>query len=108
MRAAGAEVTTVAAYRRSVPALDAALAAQLTALLVRPCDWIITSSEALRGLYALVAQWGGAAAVAKLQQQHLLVPHARIAETAQSLGATRLTLTASGDASLLAALQSRP
>ena len=107
MRAAGAEVTTVAAYRRSVPALDAALAAQLTALLGRPCDWVITSSEALRGLFALAGQLGGAAAVAKLQQQHLIVPHARIAETAAALGATRLTLTGSGDASILAALQSR-
>jgi uroporphyrinogen-III synthase len=34
------------------------------------------------------------------------VPHARIAETAAALGVTHLTLTGSGDASLLAALQS--
>src|SRR5450830_1791080 len=93
MRAAGALVDTVAA--------------SLAALIARPCDWIVTSSEALRGLFALAEQMGGAAAVAKLQQQHLIVPHVRIAETANSLGAARLTLTASGDASLLAALQSR-
>ena len=107
MRAAGALVDTVAAYRRRVPALTPALAASLAALIARPCDWIVTSSEALRGLFALAEQMGGAAAVAKLQQQHLIVPHVRIAETAQALGAARLTLTASGDASLLAALQSR-
>jgi uroporphyrinogen-III synthase len=107
MRAAGAQVDTVAAYRRRVPALTEALAASLAPLLARPADWIITSSEALRGLFALAGEMGGAAAVAKLQQQHLIVPHARIAETAASLGATHLTLTGSGDGSLLAALQSR-
>lgn len=107
MRAAGAEVTTVAAYRRRVPLLDAALAAQLSRLIARPCDWIITSSEALRGLFDLLEQLGGAAAVAKMQQQHLIVPHERIAETARLLGFSHLTLSGSGDASLLAALQSQ-
>ncbi len=106
LRAAGAIVTTVAAYRRRVPALTPALAATLARLLARPNDWIITSSEALRGLLGLVAQLDDGAAVAKLQQQHLIVPHARIAETAITLGLTRLTLAGSGDASLLAALQS--
>ena len=36
--------------------------------------------------------------------QHLIVPHARIAETARSLGCDWITLTGSGDARLLAAL----
>jgi uroporphyrinogen-III synthase len=75
-------------------------------LLARPNDWIVTSSEALRGLLGLVAQLDDGAAVVKMQQQHLIVPHARIAETATSLGLTRLTLAGSGDAALLAALQS--
>ena len=107
LRAAGAEVTTVAAYRRRVPAMTPQLAATLHQLLARRNDWIITSSEALRGLIGLVEQLDGGGAVAKMQQQHLIVPHARIAETANSLGLTRLTLAGSGDASLLAALQSR-
>jgi uroporphyrinogen-III synthase len=103
---AGAEVTVVAAYRRAVPALTPALAAQLQALLDGSHDWIVTSSEALRGLVALVRQLDPVAGVAKLQHQHLIVPHARIAETAQLLGLTQLTLTGSGDAGVLAALQS--
>jgi len=107
LRAAGALVETVAAYRRAVPALDAELAASLRALLAAPNDWIITSSEALRGLAGLVAQLDGGASVAKLQQQHLIVPHARIAETASALGFNAVTLTGSGDERLLAALQSR-
>ena len=107
LRAAGADVETVAAYRRAVPALNPDLAASLRALLAAPNDWIITSSEALRGLAGLVAQLDDGASVAKLQQQHLIVPHARIAETASALGFNVVTLTGSGDERLLAALQSR-
>ncbi|SFB91166.1 uroporphyrinogen-III synthase [Massilia yuzhufengensis] len=102
LRAAGALVETVAAYKRSVPQLDGELAGQLSTLLAQPNDWIITSSEALRGLAGLVEQLG---ASARLQDQHLIVPHARIAETARALGCSRITLTGSGDARLLAALQ---
>jgi uroporphyrinogen-III synthase len=108
LRAAGACVDTLAAYRRAVPALTAALAAQLTTLLARPNDWVVTSSEALRGLMDLVAQLGPESPVVKMRHQHLIVPHARIAETANTLGLTRLTLTGSGDERLLAALQLRP
>jgi uroporphyrinogen-III synthase len=110
-RAAGADVTVLPAYRRGVPALTPALAARLRALLgtePEPNDWLITSSEALRGLAQLTEQLDGPASVAKLQQQHLIVPHSRIAATAAFLGCQRVTLTASGDEGLLAALQSRP
>jgi len=108
LRAAGAIVTTVAAYRRSVPQLTPALRERLLGLLERDNDWLITSSEALRGLLSLVAELGSMDAVAKMQQQHVIVPHARIAETARTYGLNRLTLCGSGDERLLAALQSRP
>lgn len=104
-RAAGAEVTVVPAYRRSVPALTAQLADRLRALLDGPNDWIITSSEALRGLFDLLRQLGDPL-VEQMQQQHVIVPHARIAATAQALGLARVTLTGSGDERLLAAIQS--
>lgn len=105
--AAGAQVTVVAAYRRAVPALTPALAAELAALIATPNTWIITSSEALRGLVELVRELDPQGGVAKLQQQHLVVPHARIAETAFSLGLTRVIPSGSGDAGVLAALQSQ-
>ncbi len=108
LRAAGAIVYTVAAYRRSVPPLTPALASHLEQLLARRCDWVVTSSEALRGLHGLLEQMEAGTGVAKMQQQHWIVPHARIAETAKQLGLARLTLTGSGDERLLAALQSRP
>jgi uroporphyrinogen-III synthase len=107
LRAAGAQVDTVAAYRRSVPSLTHELAARLDALLARPNDWIITSSEALRGLAGLVGQLDPVSGLNRLRGQHLIVPHARIAETARALGFARITLTGSGDARLLAALQSQ-
>ena len=111
LRAAGCTVETVAAYRRAVPPLDEARAAVLRTLLAGANDWIITSSEALRGLAGWARELDSAIVtpsnVAKLQQQHLIVPHARIAETAWALGFTDVTLTGSGDERMLAALQSR-
>lgn len=120
LRAAGADVRVVAAYRRRVPSLTSALRATLLDLLRYDNDWIITSSEALRGLLGLLreideadeaagaAPAGQDSVVAKMQQQHLIVPHARIFDTARQLGFPRLTLTGSGDERVLAALQSRP
>lgn len=105
LRAHGVEVTALPAYRRSAPVLDAAGRRQLLELLDAQGDWIITSSEALRILMQMVRDAVDEHAVAKLQQQHLIVPHVRIAETAHSLGFSRVTQTASGDEALLAALQ---
>lgn len=107
LRAAGARVTQVAAYRRVAPVLDAARRAQLAQLIADRHDWIVTSSEALRNLLRMTEQVAGADGVAKMQQQKLIVPHARIAETARLLGFQHILQTASGDEALLAALQSR-
>jgi uroporphyrinogen-III synthase len=117
LRAAGADVTTVAAYRRCVPALSGTLAGTLRRLLADERHWIITSSEALRGLMDLLEQLDREDAaragpsvrvVVRMQQQHVIVPHARIAQTANGLGFTRITQTGSGDERLLAALQLQP
>ncbi len=111
LRAAGCTVDTVVAYRRAVPPLDGTRASVLRALLARTNEWIVTSSEALRGLAGWAKELDSAIAtpsnVAKLQQQRLIVPHARIAETAWALGFTDVTLTGSGDERMLAALQSQ-
>lgn len=106
LRAAGVNVAQVAAYRREAPVLDEAKRAQLLQLLQTGSDWLVTSSEALRILIQMVKRVGGNDGVAKMQQQRIIVPHARIAETAQMLGFTAITLTGSGDERLLAALQS--
>jgi uroporphyrinogen-III synthase len=106
LRGAGVAVTQVAAYRRSAPVLDPARRAELIGLLDSDNDWIVTSSEALQVLMRMVGEVGEAVGVAKMQQQRLIVPHVRIQETAAALGFARVTLTASGDEGLLAALQS--
>lgn len=106
LTAAGVQVTQVAAYRRVVPKLDNALRRQLLQLLEARHDWILTSSEALRNLMRMVDQLADGAGVAKMQQQRIFVPHARIAESARMLGFGDITLTGSGDEQLLAALQS--
>jgi uroporphyrinogen-III synthase len=106
LRAAGVLVTQVAAYRRIAPNLDQARRSQLLQLLDAKNDWIVTSSEALQILMRLVEQFAKASGVAKMQQQRILVPHSRIAETAQALGFREIILTGSGDERLLAALQS--
>jgi uroporphyrinogen-III synthase len=105
LHAAGAAVETVTAYRRAVPELSPALAGQLSGLLAAPNDWIITSSEALRGLVSLVERMGESPQ--RLRRQRLILPHARIHQTAVALGFERLVLTGSGDERLLAALQSQ-
>lgn len=107
LRAAGAQVTQVAAYRRVTPELDETRRMQLNRLLDSPNDWIITSSEALRILAHMVEQLEDASALPKMQRQRIILSHARIAETAKVLGFQNITLTGSGDEQLLAALQSR-
>lgn len=107
LRAAGALVTQVAAYRRCAPVLDAAGRTQLVQLVESRNDWIVTSSEALRNLLQMVEQVMGADGVAKMQQQKLLAPHVRIAETAHALGFRQIVQTGSGDERLIAALQSQ-
>ncbi len=106
LRAAGIKVAQIAAYSRAAPTLDQARRAQLLQLVQSPNDWVVTSSEALRILMQMVKRVAGADGVVRMQQQRIVVPHARIAETAQMLGFTAITLTGSGDERLLAALQS--
>ena len=108
LRAAGMEVTQVAAYRRSIPPFDPARKRELARLLACDSRWIITSSEALRGLLDMARALDGDQSVVSLQQKSLIVPHVRIEESARALGFRSVTLTGSGDEALIAALQSRP
>jgi uroporphyrinogen-III synthase len=107
LREAGITVDQVAAYSRGSPPLDAQRRLELTQLLEVGCDWIITSSEALRNLKDDVEQVAGTAGWEQIQQATLIVPHVRIAETAKNMGFERVILTASGDEALIAAIQSR-
>jgi uroporphyrinogen-III synthase len=107
LREKGVEVEQLAAYRREAPTLDDSRRQTLQRLLDTSADWVITSSEALRFLLQMVRELAGDAGVVKMQQQNLIVPHIRIAETAHALGFSHITQTGSGDEQLLAALQFR-
>ncbi|WP_034292142.1 uroporphyrinogen-III synthase [Herbaspirillum sp. RV1423] len=108
LRAEEVDVECLTAYRRRQPQMDAARTRQLRALLDVDSEWIVTSSEALRNLLQITADTLGEQCVVKLQRKKMIVSHPRIAETAQLLGFSCVTLTGSGDERLIAALQSRP
>lgn len=117
LREAGIEVEQVAAYRRGAPVLDEARCVDLLSLVDAGAQWVITSSEALRHLQAMVQQAGAVmgdppggqsgaeAAWQAMRRQTLVVPHPRIAETAQSLGFDTVLHTGSGDEALITAIQ---
>ncbi len=107
LRDAGVEVEQVAAYRRGAPLLDDRRRAELIRLITVDVDWVITSSEALRHWEEQVLQVAGTAGWDTARSRRLIVPHHRIADTAQKLGFARVTQTDSGDEALLAAIQSR-
>ena len=107
LREAGITVDQVAAYRRGKPILDEQRRQELAELLALGCDWIITSSEALRNLKEDVEQVAGSAGWQQIRQVTLIVPHVRIAETAKNMGFQQAILTSSGDEALIAAIQSR-
>lgn len=81
LRAAGASVGFVAAYRRVLPQWSAAQRAVLAHALARPAEhlWLFSSSQALGHLATLApgADWSASAALAT---------HARIAASAQRAG----------------------
>lgn len=81
LRAHGATLDFVTAYRRGAPALDAAQRARLDAALAAPERhlWLFSSSEAIEQLLVLAPQAGHPAARA-------LATHPRIAERARAAG----------------------
>lgn len=89
LRAQGAEVAFVAAYRRRPPQLDATGRALLAAALSAPAQhlWVFSSSEAIAHLQGLApdADWGPSRAAAS---------HPRIADAARQAGFGRVDLVA--------------
>lgn len=108
LRAAGAQVTQIAAYRRSAPLLDEPRRDQLRKLLYANTTWIVTSSEALRNLVDMAEAVDAQQGRARLRDHRLIVPHVRIEETARLLDFRHVILTGAGDESIQAALQCSP
>jgi uroporphyrinogen-III synthase len=98
LKARGASVDFVAAYRRQQPQLDAAGRALLAQAQAAPAGhlWVFSSSEAVANLQQLApaADWSRSAAVAS---------HPRIAATAQAAGFAAVQLVAPTVAALVLA-----
>ncbi len=104
LRAQGARVAQLAAYRRSAPRLETPEQALLSAALDAPCThlWLFSSSEAIDNLSALAgpaADWSRARALAT---------HPRIAARAQQLGMGEVTLSQPTVGAVSACIQSMP
>lgn len=105
LRAHGAQVGQVAAYRRVVPQPDAAGQALLRAALEDPARhlWIFSSSEAITHLARL------AGAAVDWSRVRALATHPRIAQRAQQQGIRGVVTVAAADAAAVSAcIQSMP
>ncbi len=106
LRVAGVEVTQLAAYRRSAPVMDDARRQTLQQLAATQNTWIMTSSEAVCILTQQAEQSLGVPGLRQIQQQSVLVSHARIGEVAELLGFTKVMHCDPGDDALLDGLRS--
>ncbi|WNC88932.1 fused uroporphyrinogen-III synthase HemD/membrane protein HemX [Paraburkholderia sp. FT54] len=105
LREAGAEVETVAAYRRLVPEPSIGGWARVHALLAgAPHAWLLTSSEGVRNLHELAQDHLTADEIAQLKRAALVTPHPRIAQTARALGFDSITVSGAGDERIAHAL----
>jgi uroporphyrinogen III methyltransferase/synthase len=98
LREAGAQVETVAAYRRIVPEPSINAWARVHRLLSgEPHAWLLTSSEGVRNLDALAQDHLTTGEIAQLKHAVLVTPHPRIAQTARGVGFDRITVSGAGD-----------
>jgi len=105
LREAGAEVDTVAAYRRLVPEPSIGAWARVHELLAGvPHAWLLTSSEGVRNLNELAHDHLTADEIAQLKRAALVTPHPRIAQTARALGFDSMTVSGAGDERIARAL----
>ncbi|WP_168792947.1 fused uroporphyrinogen-III synthase HemD/membrane protein HemX [Paraburkholderia aromaticivorans] len=105
LREAGAEVDTVAAYRRLVPEPSIGAWARVHELLAGvPHAWLLTSSEGVRNLNELAQDHLTADEIAQLKRAALVTPHPRIAQTARALGFDSMTVSGAGDERIARAL----
>ena len=101
LREAGAEVETVAAYRRLVPDPSIGAWSRIHTLLSdeskTPHAWLVTSSEGVRNLAELAHDHLTASEQTHLKRAMFVAPHPRIAETARALGFDSITVSGAGD-----------
>ncbi len=113
LRERGIAVDEIESYRRVMPAPDAASSSALRRLFRTDAraTFIVTSSEALLNLVAMVATVlephasDAPQARAWLFRQRIVAPHARIAEKARRMGFSMISLAAPGVSGVVAAIE---
>ena len=107
LRERGIAVDEVESYRRTRPEPDAESTTALRKLFVgnRRVLFVITSSEGLVNLVALVESHLGVEARDWLFDSRIVAPHARIAEKAREMGFYKVSLAAPGDRGIVAAIE---
>lgn len=98
------KVDYLVAYQRLKTQLNDTIIAKLRFLAKLDSEWIITSSEIFNHLLTLATQVLNTSDILKLKQQKIVVSHERSAEIGKLLGFSNITITESGDESLIAAL----
>jgi uroporphyrinogen III methyltransferase/synthase len=105
LRAHGAQVEAVAAYRRLTPEPKLDAWQRVHRLLGgEPHAWLLTSSEGVRNLDNLARDHLTHAEIDALKGAPVIAPHARIAETARRSGFVNITVSGAGDAAIVRAL----
>lgn len=107
LRERGIAVDEIESYRRMRPTPDRVAAAELRRLSGADADaiFVVTSSEGLGNLAAMVEAVLGSAGREWLFKQTIVASHARIAEKARRLGFSKLKLAAPGDRGIVAAIE---
>ena len=107
LRERGIAVDEIESYRRELPAPDPVAVAALKRLFANDAHaiFIVTSSEGLANLVAMVETALGAVARKWLFNQMIVASHARIAEKARRTGFFSLRCAAPGDRGLVAAIE---
>lgn len=107
LRERGIAVDEIESYRRVRPTPDPVAVAALRRLFSDHADaiFIVTSSEGLANLVAMVEAALGSAAREWLFNQLIVASHARIAEQARRMGFSKLKSAAPGDEGMVAAIE---
>ena len=107
LRERGIAVDEIESYRRVRPIPDRVAAAALRRLVGDDADaiFIVTSSEGLGNLVAMIDALLGSAGAEWLFKQTIVASHARIAEKALRMGFSKLKSAAPGDRGLVAAIE---
>lgn len=107
LRNAGVQVDPVDTYQRGRPALEPEAKRLLEGFVSHNVGTqiVVTSTEGLTNLMALVREGLGDYGAAWLRRQPLIVPHPRIAENATARGFGTVVLTGAGDGAIVRALK---